>query len=192
VYADISAYGTSTSDALIIFKLSEAPRHALVISTYIETTDGVLVQSDELVTVPSNFTFTSSATTSRLRGIFYLSGSAALSGNYKIFLRASGLSSSQYVLPSSVTVSVLSSLDPNPAPEMVKAKFGDSGSAAWIEFDVATDFAGISSSTWACSKLFSFTSVEYSTCKWINTTFVRITFSTTTSASLLVPGLLRT
>ena len=94
-------------------------------------------------------------------------------GQFLLDLKLSGSSLNDYD-SSQVTVNVLSSVSPIPAPSIHKAIFSDSGGFIVIQFDSATNFAGVSTPFWPCSSLFEFSDAATTQCTWINATFAQV------------------
>lgn len=174
VYSDLSKYsGSASSTYTYTYSLSAAPFRNVTITPVVYTHD----MEGTVVASPSAFTFLSSTTS--LRGSFILvASSVTLSGTLRVSLRVSGPSASQYFTPSNITVSLLSTFSPPPAPTLRSSYFSNSGTSIFIRFDSNTDLAGKSvSSAFPCSDLFSFPSASSTSCVWSNNTHVEATFS---------------
>ena len=86
-------------------------------------------------------------------------------------------------------------LPPNlldPAPSMVSCQFSDSGHSISARFDSPTDQAPSRTVSWACDQLFIFDGASLSTCVWLDSKSVRITFPVVDDAGsavkLVIPG----
>ena len=176
VYGDLSKY-TGSSKALYVFEydLSAAPSSDVQIipSLYL---DGIL--STAVIATPSSSTF---LRTSLLTGQFFLSGTSFTSGTYTVGFQFSGTSRLQYS-DRNITVQVLSSQHPLPAPIMISSQFSNSGQFVLITFSSPTNSPDTGDTTWACSALFAFVSASLATCTWTSATTVTVNFVVVTSA----------
>ena len=168
VYGELSKY-TGSSASLYVFKydLSAAPSRSVMVMPILYL-DGV--PSTAVKVSPLFSTFLS---TSPLTGQFILSAGPLISGVYTIGFTFNGLSKSQYS-NRNITVQILSSLSPLPAPMMISSQFSDSGQLVVITFDSPTDSASIASATWPCSVLFAFTGAPLATCTWSTSSTVTV------------------
>ena len=158
------------------YDLSTAP------SSYVQITpslylDGIL--STAVTAIPPSATFLS---TSLLTGQFFLSARSFTGGTYTVGFTFGGSSRSQYS-SNNITVQVLSSQLPLPAPIMVSSQFSNSGQFVLITFSSPTDSGNTVDVTWACSTLFAFVSASLATCTWTSATTVTVNFVLVTSAN---------
>ena len=183
VYGDLSKY-TGSSTSLYVFKydLSSAPSSSIMVVPVLYL-DGI--RSTAVTASPSSSTFLS---TSSLSGQFILSASPFISGVYTIGFTFNGLSRSQYS-NRNITVQILSSFSPLPAPVMISSQFSDSGQLVLITFGSPTDSANILSTSWKCSDLFVFTSASLTSCTWTSATTVKVSFVVMTSAKSTIASL---
>lgn len=189
VYGSLSMYTTSSSSKYTFYyTISYLPSAAVEVTPVLTALTTSSKSASDISILPKSTTFTKSSTSTI--GSFVLSGNTFTEGSYSLSLTMSSASNTtvaSYSLPK-VTVNVISSQSPLPAPNMTKAMFSDSGSYVYVYFDVETDNAGISDVTFTCSKLFSFVSAEFSTCSFLNSSTVQISFPAGTNRTLLVPG----
>ena len=171
VYSDISKYTihSAPSSYLFSYTLSDLPDLDLTITPAL-LLNGVAVTT--VSSTPLNSQFTKY---SLLSGQFYLSSSLPVSGLFTLSLKFSGSNALQYSTID-VPVQLLSTTSAVPAPKFVSSQFTDSGQAVILSFDVPTDLADITSSTWFCSDLFQFTLADSTKCSWTNSSAVTVTF----------------
>jgi hypothetical protein len=177
IFGDVRKYIASGLKSTYIFEysLSSAPLKSLQV-TPVFSLNGLV--STDVVATPSNSNFTSK---SQLTGQFFLSASSEISGSYSISLTASGSSTAQYTNGVSTLVQILSTFSPIPAPMITSCRFSDSGQAVVITFDSLTDQAGIIAASWSCSLLFTFTGASGTTCSWVSTNAVSVSFGVVTN-----------
>jgi hypothetical protein len=182
VFGDLRKYSSKsvTSTYVFTYSLSTAPSESVQVSPVLEL-NGVVVTT--ILAIPDVATFTKS---SLLNGQFILSSSSTVSGSYNVSLTVTGTSAAQYTSGVSTLVQILSSSSPVPAPFMRSSRFSDSGQAVVVTFDSLTDQAGITTVSWPCSSLFIFTSASLTTCSWVNTSAVRVSFGVTSVESDIV------
>jgi hypothetical protein len=170
VYADFTKYpeGTDPSAWEFTFKLSAAGKNSLTVTYLLRTKAGEAVSESTLSVTPASSTLAAG----QRQTTFYLYGSEFLSGDFIIDFALSGPSADEYDAMSSLPVEVISTAQPKPAPSLYEVRLSNEGSFVYITFDSPTDYADITRSNWNCSELFEFDSASYSTCNWINNTFV--------------------
>ena len=159
-----------------VYTLSSAPSSSI---TVLHSANDSRVQFFQ----PSN-AFT--ATSVVLRGSFLLRGPE---GSYAITLGVSGTSGLEYITNVTTIVTIYLASVPLSAPAMTSALLSDDGGSAYILFSVATDLAGIISSTWNCSSLFNFDGSAFSTCAWLNTSAVLATFPAAALVQTSLPSI---
>lgn len=186
VYSDINRYSASSSDLFVFsYSLPSIPTGDLHVN-YTVTVQGA--NRKDIIAEPSSSTFTSQ---SSLTARFYLSSSAPQSADCTVSLSFSGTQASNYA-SSSVRVIMLPSTLLDPAPLMLSCQFSDSGHSISIRFDSPTDEAGSSSGSFSCDKLFIFDGASLSTCVWLDSKNVRISFPVVddvrSTMKLVIPG----
>ena len=72
-----------------------------------------------------------------------------------------------------------------PAPELVEARFSDTGGLLYVSFDASTDMGGFPEAT-ACSDVLEFPGAEAATCAWSGTTDSVV--ATLDYSAVVVPG----
>ena len=158
-----------------LYSLSSAPSSKV---TIIHSANDSRVQFFQ----PSN-SFTSG--TVLLQGAFLIRGPQ---GIYTITLTPSGPSFAEYT-NTTITVIIYIASQPLSAPSITSAVLSDDGGSAYILFSVATDLAGITSTTWTCSILFGFDSSSYSKCVWLNSSAVLATFPASALVQTQLPSI---
>jgi hypothetical protein len=108
-------------------------------------------------------------------GQFSLSGSLSISGLYTLYLTKKGADKAQYDDSAMISVTLLASSSPLPSPVMVVSQFTDSGQNVMITFNAPTDQAG-KQGPFACNFLFDFTGASQTTCTWVNSSVVSVSF----------------
>eukprot|EP00600_Ochromonadales_sp_CCMP1393_P013314 CAMPEP_0175001460 /NCGR_PEP_ID=MMETSP0005-20121125/3143_1 /TAXON_ID=420556 /ORGANISM="Ochromonas sp., Strain CCMP1393" /LENGTH=627 /DNA_ID=CAMNT_0016256343 /DNA_START=573 /DNA_END=2452 /DNA_ORIENTATION=- len=106
------------------------------------------------------------------------------SADVEVVLNLTDASSNEYDLLSKA-VSILPASTTRPAPQLVEAKFSDSGVAMFVSFGAATDKAKITSNSFSCSLVLNFTGHDFSDCTWVNTTTIKATFPSASAATVL-------
>jgi hypothetical protein len=158
----------------ISFVLEETPTKNLTVSMY---TNGTAL-------TPKSITFTSSSTT--LTGSFSVTtANTQNEGNMLVTVVLSGTSAGNYeaVFDTTSYITVLSASSDPVVPSLTYAYFSNDGSQLLIQFDEKTNKGGITTSTFACSSLFSFPGVS-SYCQWTSRSLVTATLGS--SATVLV------
>ena len=178
VYGNITKYASSSPSAYLFnYFLSAAPSVSIRVIPLLYI-NGLV---SKIVTVnPPSTVF---STTSLLTGQFYLSASSSTSGMYSIVFTVNSISPAEYSNDKNTTVQILSSFSAVPAPSMLSSRFSDSGQAVVILFDSPTDFANITPLTWPCNRLFSFRNASSTTCVWVNSSAVSMTFGAVKSSA---------
>jgi hypothetical protein len=166
VFGDLTKYTSSTVQSTYVFTyvLSSAPSSRLEVKPEINST--------EVSANPSSLIFTS---TSSLTGQFSLSALPTIGGTYAMFLSTKGTDGGQYEDSTVISIVLLASTTPLPAPILLSSRFSDSGHNVLLTFNVATDQAGLSGS-FPCSSLFAFARAGQSTCSWMGSSSVRVSF----------------
>ena len=187
VSGDSDKYQSALShklDFIFQFAVTVPPEDALTISIVVHSASG---NTTTLAwTEPKSIKFTLSSAS--LTGSFLLLGEP---GAYVIELVPQGtLSSSYYSTSTLVNISKTLIVA---APELTEAKFENSGARAYVRFSRPTDYgatvpalAGLTAGQWNCSAVFDFTGCSRSTtCEWLDTTTVQLTFSNQKGLKLL-------
>jgi hypothetical protein len=170
VFSDVARYNTSSRDLFVFsYSLPRAPTTPLIVS-YTVTVQGAIRK--DIVTVPSSSVFTSQ---SSLTGHFYLLSSIAESVACTVSLLFTGTQASNYA-NNGVKVMILSPDVLDPAPLMISCQFSDSSNSISVRFDSPTDTAPRNTVSWSCDQLFIFDGASLSSCVWIDSKTVRITF----------------
>ena len=189
VFGDITNYAAGSSSSYVFqYTLGDAPSLGSVTVTPIVTP--ISGSTAPVVVSPSSLSFKNTSNTAQLSGQFFLSANDSTTGIFQVSLKITGMKSLEFgnnrVMKS---VQLISGNAPLPAPSMVSALFGDSGSYILIIFTRDTDFAGITANTWPCSTLFAFVGASDVSCVWINKHTVRGNFLklSGSASSLLSP-----
>jgi hypothetical protein len=184
VYGSLSQYSSAQSaQYTFTYALSAAPGATVTVSPIVYNRYGAV--STDLTPIPASMTFASTAV--NLAGQFVLSGSALLSGDYRVVLAPSGSSALQY-WNISTPVSVLNSASVKPTPVLTYAKLSDAGNGITMTFDSATNKAEIAASSFTCTQLFDFAGAGSSTCSWTSASTVRASFGSTASGLIAYPS----
>ena len=181
VYGDIKKYRPSdTSLYTFNYILSDVP------STSVKVTPTVYVNG----MVSTQVIATQSNTASVLGGQFILTAPSTFTGICDVTFLISGRSALEYT-SETYTVEILSSISKIPAPDMESCRFTDSGQYITIRFNSPTDNGGFVASEWPCSSFFSFINADKSTCSWIDSEAVSVSFGVVgvnSNPQYLVPG----
>lgn len=186
-YGSLSLY-SSLASASYTYTISYLPESSVTVTPTLLNTSLSDTAPSLYSIIPPSYTFSPSSTSSVAS--FVISGSASSSGSYVLSLQITGSDSkvvSSYNFEGGAKSTILSSESPLPAPNMTTAIFSDNGAQVIVLFDVPTDQAGISSASFRCSTLFTFTNATVSTCSFVNASAIFVTFGTI-SAQYLVPG----
>ena len=191
VFGDITNYATGSSSSYVFqYTLGDAPSIGSV--TVIPIVTPITGSTEPVVVSPSSLSFQNTSNTAQLKGQFFLSANDSTTGLFQVSLKITGTKSLEFGSNNRVvrTVQLISGKAPLPAPSLVSALFGDSGSYILIIFSRDTDFAGITANTWPCSTLFLFVGASDVSCVWINKHTVRGNFLKLSGSanSLLSPG----
>jgi hypothetical protein len=175
VKAPFQVYANKTGDISNIFSysLQAAPRKSLSVRPILSHVNGSRISSAVLTLVPNAGTLFLSSTGTRLTGQFIISGQGWFTGDVLVGLDVTGMSSADYYPTSSYIVNILSSIQLADAPILVSAMFSDSGAWILVQFDKATNMAGLPNSYWNCNRLFQ-TNVATSGCLWLNGSYVQM------------------
>ena len=181
VYGDVKKYRPSDTTLYTFnYILSDVP------STSVKVTPTVYING----VVSTQVIATQSNTASLLGGQFILTAPSTFTGICDISFIISGRSALEYT-SETYTVEILSSISKIPAPDMESCRFTDSGQYAIIRFRSPTDNGGFIASEWPCSSLFSFINADKSTCSWIDSEAVSISFGVVgvnSNHQYLLPG----
>lgn len=181
VYGDVKKYKQSdTSLYTFNYILSDVPSISVKVVP--------IVYINGLVSTV--VTATQSNTATLLGGQFILTAPATFSGICELSFVVTGRSASEYTTEM-YSVEILSALSKMPSPDMVSCRFSDSGQSAVVEFRSPTDSAGFAAGPWPCRSLFSFINADKSTCSWIDSEAVSITFGVVgviDNYQYLIPG----
>jgi hypothetical protein len=138
---------------------------------------------------PASTTFTSSSV-SLSSSFSVVKTAAATSGNRTVTVTLSGASVSEYssspIFTHGVSMFVVLAAGVSPpAPKLISAQFSNSGSQLYLTMDAPTSLSPTPTSTFTCSKLFTFRGASSSSCAQSTTsTFVAYL----SSSALVVPG----
>ena len=173
IYADLTKYNdVASSQYLYVFSLSAAPlSETLVVTPVLFFAN----QSESYNTKfhPSYLNFGPNSTF--LQGAFTIDLLNDLEGGtYRLDLRLSGFSSTEYIVPSVRTVNITEFM--NSHPKMISAKFSNDGANVYITFDSSTNMLNKSFQSWECSLLFHFDGAAKSSCIWLSNSQVQIKF----------------
>ena len=177
VYGNSSLYaaGSSASSYLFSYSLDSRPTAGSItvtpIVTYIDSTPASVTATPSSATFFSRLSDSTSTATGSLSGMFYLTASNSLAGDFMLSLAVTGLSQSNFTSPSAV-VHIVSAVEPLPAPKFVSCVFGNSGSFMSITFDKPTDQAQMNAMSFNCSLLLEFQYASLAT--WYVRTLVPI------------------
>lgn len=110
----------------------------------------------------------------------HLEASENFYGSVNIDLLVTGTSSYEFVKAANtsfnrISVIILSTASPLPAPRLLKSVFSDSGGSAAILFDSPTNIGKISLSSWSCDNVFFFLGASQTFCSWVNNSAVKVT-----------------
>ena len=175
VFGDVSKYSFISEQSKFLFQinLESNPGVEVTVVPVLYDASGDLVLSSDAVTIPSSISFT--ADSNMLSGSFYISASSSFSGDYYLVLNTTGASADEYYVVNK-TVEILSSAAPPPAPILVDAIFSGSGSSLILTFDSDTNLANITSVTWDCTLLLSFTGDSRTKCIWLSDSVISVQF----------------
>ena len=152
--------------------------------------DAAARQSVRYITaLPATKTFVPTASVDyTAQGSFYFTPTDAshrfVNGTFALSLVLSGSAAKYYTSPSTVALRVLAHGQPLSAPRLTSCMIGSSG--GWFDcvFSGPTDMAGrstaMSSSSWSCSDLLTFSTMQVTittmSCRWLDVATVRATF----------------
>ena len=189
VFGDITNYATGSSSSYVFqYTLGDAPSIGSVTVTPIVSP--ITGTTAPATVSPSSLSFQNTSNAAQLTGRFFLSANDSTTGIFQISLKITGTKSLEFGNNRLKTsVKLISGNAPLPAPSLVSALFGESGSYILIIFSRDTDFAGITANTWPCSTLFSFVGASDVSCVWTNKHTVRGNFLklSGSASSLLSP-----
>jgi hypothetical protein len=156
VFGNVSLYGSSSAVTTYMFTyaLDTPPARGSI------TVTPNFVQSNVTAAVtikatPSSATFLSTDSLTKLTGYFFITASVATSQKFTISLALSGYGKNNYTA-STASVTVMGSGMAPPAPKLISCIFDNTGGFLIATFDSPTDEAGVTTSTFACSALFTF------------------------------------
>lgn len=186
VYGDFSIYKTSERRKYsFIFSLDYLPTTSVTISVTLLDSLGSPVSAGSNIAV-STSTFKFLPSSNSREGSFVILAGASVGGIYKIHFDISGDDASKYSSLPELSVTVVSLLAPLAAPSIKSAYLTDTGAAINVLFDVATNKANIGISSFSCDRMFNFVDVKKTSCIWVNSSLVLISYTST--ASYLGPG----
>jgi hypothetical protein len=136
--------------------------------------------------LPSAVLFSANLKTALSQSLSISSLSTVSSGSLVLFANISGPDAAKYsVFYGTRTLKVIGLNEQPPTPVFSSAVFSNDGSKLLLGFNSATNKAGILSTAFTCSKLFSFTGVSAATCQWVSSSLVSAQLGPTAT---LVPG----
>lgn len=179
IYGDVnSLYSFSTSSFdkqsyTYTYTLSFLPLSSSiqVVPTIYDST-GALINSSSITILPSSTIFSPTSGTQQGSFIIYDIGSSV--GSYTIKLVVTGDEASTYK-ESTTPVEIYPPTTGLPAPQIKSAYFSDDGTKVYVKFNI--DISNITAQSFPCSDMFEFVSVDTSTCTWINSTTIEISYS---------------
>jgi hypothetical protein len=166
IFGDVTKYTSSTIKSTYVFtySLSAAPLSSLQVFP--------LINSSYVFVNPSSLNFTRA---SSLVGQFFLSSESSIEGIFSISLMAKGVDQRQFTFVDSISVTLMGSSTPLPPPMMTFSRFSDSGHNVVITFNGGTDQARFLGS-FSCNTLFTFPGANQTTCSWVNSSAVILSF----------------
>lgn len=156
------------------YSIASVPESNLIVHHHI--LDSENTTSNAVEVIPQSVSFSSKST---LTGSFVLNPLIVASQKvFKIGLTFSGSDQFKYSSPSIIYFRLVSQSTP---PQISSIRFGDNGNIVYVTFDSETDKAKISLGnaafgTWTCNKVFSFIGDAYTSCSWLNSTCLSMTF----------------
>jgi len=187
VYGDLSRYSSDSVAIQFQFSISYIPEALLLVTPSLTSTSTADTAVSLITIIPSTITFSPNSSSSF--SSFILSGDAYTSGTYTVsFSLFSSISSLKDAYDvSTATAVVISTFSPSPAPNMTAAIFSNDGSSVVVYFSSATDKAGITDEYFVCNRLFSISNADLTTCTFLTSATVSMTFDTVSDDNL-VPG----
>lgn len=170
LYTDTGSTAKDISASIFSFNFPYSPSSTVAVRPRISSLSNS--SYGNVSAIPSVIYVTPS---SSLQGNFYLNTSTASSGVYKILFEVSGLEIPTYTTESK-SIQVISSKEELPAPEMSSALFSNDGAFVYVLFDIPTNQANIVENVFNCSQLFDYISVSATSCTWLNSSVVEISF----------------
>lgn len=188
VYGDVNEYVDTTAN-VFYFALSSLPSFDLTATASVTYTNGSVVSANLVTLLPADtFVYTSATSSALLTRNFIISAPDTFEADVILRVRLTGTSANEYETSEvEASVSIISTFNPLPAPQISSAQFADNGLTMLIIFGFDTDYAGLTG-TWACSEVFTFTGADACTCTWTTASKVTARFATDDTASLIVPG----
>eukprot|EP01041_Mallomonas_annulata_P002907 gene2907-5705_t len=163
------------------YRLTSAPDDSLTVKPVFYYPNGTICVN--VFGKPSSAIFSRN---NGLSGIFLVSGP---SGVYRLRMSLSGSDVGKYTNDTIITVIIKSGDKTVPtAPPLSLVQFSDSGDSISVLFSASTNLAGITTSTWPCSRVFEFSGVDYTTCFWTNASAVKISFQYVEDVEFVFPG----
>ena len=183
VYGKLSAYAGVTNTNIFVFsyQIQVGALDSIEILPLILFANSLNVNLGVTVT-PSSSVFRNTFKTVKVQsGSFILScnGNIDCSGEYVIALLKVGYNKNLYSNEYQ-PIEILSTTRPPLPPVLSSAIFADSGTSVSVVFDSPTDQAvnaKLSLPYWRCSSIFSFRAASASTCLWLSSSNVQITFA---------------
>ena len=205
VYGDPTTYAETSSTSLYIFQyeLSDYPDTDLTVKPYFtkkkfandSTSTFVTASPIETTFKPSgilkgSFIITRDADATDYPNLYDSSGKAVVQDKvYYIHFTFEGSNKDDYNYEAH-KFSAKASSDPLSAPVLESCIFDSGGSFVLCSFDSNTDLGLVTAPSFGCSLFFtSFTGYEKTTCSWVTSSSLKITFGIYSSTStFLVPG----
>ena len=176
-------YQFASSVNAVVVTLDAPPADALTISLRTQSATAATSSGSALVPVKIALTSATKAT-SYTNSI--TSDSSGILGLVSLTATLSGTSAADYVIVyaqrSNFTVIDLNT--PPPVPQLISALFSVDGIHMSANFDSDTDKGAITSSSFVCSKLFSFVGVSNALCAWESSSSVRMSLGSTATISV--------
>lgn len=167
------------------FSLSSAPRVNVTVTVRVTVEDD-LASTLVMTANPKSFVFLSTSSTLSGKFVLAIPATVAADVTYIINLDISGESGPIYTsVPTSLQV--LSSSSAPPPPTLQSTRFDSNGASAVATFDSPSESVSPSGSTvWFCDAVLQFAGSNSSSCVWLTPESIRITFSATGSAAMVV------
>ena len=185
VIGDVTTYGTGSATSYIFtYELGAAPsaNDVTVVPKLIYTGGGSAPGYAVTVTPPST-TFGSAAKGAMLSGNFYLTFLGPITVVYQVNLVVSGPQAFEFAQNTSTVVTIIGGGQAPAVPQLSSAQFSVTGQYVTVSFDSATNQAGITANTFACTGLFKFKGAALSTCLWLDSQNVKVVLQSITPAT---------
>lgn len=176
-----SLYQFSSSVNSVLVTLDAPPANALTIT--LRTQSALSPTGNALV--PAKITLTSTMRTTSFSNSISSASSGTL-GVVSLVATLSGTSASDYVIvfTQRSNFTVISTSQPPPVPQLTSVLFSNDGLYLTAKFDSDTNKGLISSFTFACSKLFSFSGASSAVCVWASASSVRLSLGSVATISV--------